>query len=159
MMPTQSHSSCRQCGYEGANFYASNKSRCKECVKVGVRANRQANIDHYRIYDRKRAQAPHRVKARKEYSVTDVGRHATRRAKAAYIERNPVKRKANSAVRNALRDGKISRPNECSHCLKECVPHGHHEDYGRPLDVIWLCDECHAQLHAFYVTVGRSIPF
>ena len=47
----------------------------------------------------------------------------------------------------ALKEGVIKRPNGCSRCGKLCIPHGHHEDYERPLHIIWLCHKCHRQRH------------
>jgi hypothetical protein len=62
----------------------------------------------------------------------------------------PYKRKnrpeavaATNAVGNAIRSGKLTRPNHCSKCGLICKPHGHHEDYKKPLEVIWLCNICH----------------
>jgi len=44
---------------------------------------------------------------------------------------------------HAIEYGKIIRPEHCQHCGKECRPEGHHEDYNKPFDVIWLCRTCH----------------
>jgi hypothetical protein len=41
----------------------------------------------------------------------------------------------------------IIRPEKCEKCLKICKPHGHHEDYNKPLDVLWLCNICHNHVH------------
>jgi hypothetical protein len=37
-------------------------------------------------------------------------------------------------------------PQPCVHCGARRA-HAHHEDYSRPLDVIWLCARCHAAHH------------
>ena len=46
----------------------------------------------------------------------------------------------------------VSVPTRCSGCGKDDIPadlmHGHHTDYRRPLDVVWLCCRCHRQEHA-----------
>lgn len=40
------------------------------------------------------------------------------------------------------------RPSNCSKCGKPHPKvHGHHSDYSKPLDVIWLCPSCHMKLH------------
>jgi hypothetical protein len=58
----------------------------------------------------------------------------------------------NSAVTTALRSGKLKRPDICTRCklppFEGCVIQGHHSDYSKPLDVIWLCSECHGREHA-----------
>lgn len=55
------------------------------------------------------------------------------------------KMRARLAANNALRDGKIDRM-PCA----SCGLYGeemHHEDYAKPLDVIWYCRKCHTRLH------------
>jgi len=153
--------SCIACGeilplqkfYKHPQMADGRLNKCKECVKQYQRTR-----PYSKEYERFRNQLPHRVAARKLYSKSDKGKAAAARANAAYRERSNVKRKARDSVRNAIRDGRLDRPTECSHCFRECTPHGHHEDYNKPLDVVWLCAECHRNLHAFYETVGHVIP-
>lgn len=57
-------------------------------------------------------------------------------------------RAAHSLLAYALRKGEIERPDTCSECGKACTPDGHHEDYTKPLDVVWLCRTCHRKRHA-----------
>jgi len=120
---------------------------CKECVRAKVRANRAKNLDYYLEFDRKRANNPDRVQARKDYQQTERGQRKAGAAKRAYAERNPTIRQAHNAVNNALRDGKIVRPSCCETCQQEAVLHGHHCDYNKLLDVMWLCDPCHKAWH------------
>lgn len=68
--------------------------------------------------------------------------------KKAYIERNPEKRKAHIAVGNAVRDGKLVKPDSCPKCGRESRIIGHHSDYSKPLEVEWMCNKCHHSLHA-----------
>ena len=60
-----------------------------------------------------------------------------------------MKEKAHNKVGNAIRDGRLIRPNHCEICGVECVPHGHHESYEEEhwLDVQWLCVNCHIDSH------------
>lgn len=60
---------------------------------------------------------------------------------------NLVKARAQSNLKNHIRRGSIVRPDKCEVCMKECKPHGHHEDYTKPLDVQWLCKICHNHKH------------
>jgi hypothetical protein len=64
-----------------------------------------------------------------------------------YWSKYPEKYKATRAVNNAIAQGKMNRPSKCSKCLIECKPEGHHTDYSKPLEVIWLCLKCHNQEH------------
>lgn len=51
-------------------------------------------------------------------------------------------------VQRAVRDGQIIKPDTCSDCgMNHKSLHGHHDDYAKPLDVIWLCPSCHIKLH------------
>ena len=143
---------CRQCNQDVrvADYYrhpfTSDKllAVCKACHRANVRANRKANSDHYREYDRVRAMQPDRVAARSAYQQTPEGKAATSRAKNNYLRRNPVKRKAVNAVNNALRDGRLERQ-PCETC--GAIAQAHHDDYSKPLDVRWLCTKHHAEWH------------
>lgn len=136
---------CKQCGETkpGDDYYSG--FVCKECHKANVRAHRRENAEHYRQYDRKRANDPKRVKARKEYAKTKEGAAARARAAARWVERNPQKRRAQIMVGNAIRDGKLFRE-PCENCGAEPT-HAHHDDYAKPLNVRWLCPPCHSQWH------------
>lgn len=139
---------CKACGtdhLEESAFYASNKSRRKECVKASVIANRLEKIEYYRSYDRLRASQPHRVKARLAYAETDAYRESHNNATLKYIEAQPKRRAAQVAVGNALRDGRLQRL-PCLVCGEKAE--AHHSDYDRPLDVVWLCQAHHKQAHA-----------
>lgn len=79
------------------------------------------------------------------------------RARAAAIEaaaghpywRNHGRRfEAHDIYRQALRRGEIVAPATCSRCGAEGRIHGHHEDYAKPLEVVWLCGSCHGARHA-----------
>lgn len=133
---------CKQCGVtaETARFYASNKSTCAECIKVGVRANRRAKLEYYLEYDRKRAFRPDRVAARKAYQAR-TGYHT-----------GPVdaaKRAAHVMLGNALARKRIIKPTLCEACGRPERLDGHHYDYTKPLEVVWLCKPCHGQVHRY----------
>lgn len=63
----------------------------------------------------------------------------------AYREANPKKYVAQSAVGNALHRGDLVKQ-PCEVCGKSEV-HGHHPDYDKPLEVMWLCPEHHSEWH------------
>lgn len=46
----------------------------------------------------------------------------------------------------ALVEGELVRPKTCSRCKRQ-HPVGHHPDYRKPKQVIWLCYKCHAAEH------------
>lgn len=68
--------------------------------------------------------------------------------------RDPKKVKARLMVRWAIEGGRMKRPANCDDCGKMCKPHGHHEDYNKPLEVNWLCVKCHGLRHRIQLKVG-----
>ena len=120
---------------------------CKECIRSRVRANRAKNAGYYKQFDRDRANLPHRGQARKEYAQTEQGKEVALNNNRAWRSRNPASYQAHSMVNNAVRDGKLVKPSECEICNDETALHGHHCDYNKPLDVMWLCDPCHKAWH------------
>jgi len=62
-------------------------------------------------------------------------------------ERYPEKNASRKMVSGAITLGILIRPTTCSRCLKECKPEGHHPDYSKPLEVVWLCRKCHNKEH------------
>jgi hypothetical protein len=69
------------------------------------------------------------------------------------MARNPVAAPAWLAVRAALKSGALVRATRCEDCggtnknPKRALC-GHHEDYAKPLDVVWLCQPCHSLRHS-----------
>lgn len=121
--------------------------KCKECTKSDVNKNRADKIDYYREFDRSRGMLEHRVAARAKYQKTEAGKAAVLRAHRAQRVRAPHKFAARAALGNAVRDGRVIRPEGCWRCGTECVPHGHHADYNNALGVTWLCSPCHTEAH------------
>lgn len=62
-----------------------------------------------------------------------------------YEKKYPDKYKAQYTLRNAVARGVIKRGN-CIKCGKVNAQ-GHHPDYKKPLEVIWLCPIHHTELH------------
>jgi len=116
-------------------------NKCKVCTRSAVRENRAAKLEYYRIYDRRRAMRPDRVAARAEYA---------QRNPRPRPEPDAEKRAARVALGNTLRDGRVVRPEHCEMCATACAPHGHHDDYSKPLDVLWVCTTCHAAIHKYW---------
>ena len=130
-------------------------NKCKECNKKDVRENREKNIDYYREYDKERANNPNRVAARIEYQKTPNGKKAFIRAKNKWLQLNVIKRSAQILVGNAIKAKKLIKPKECSNCGKTNTKiHGHHCDYAKPLDVMWLCPKCHSEWHKYNKSIN-----
>jgi hypothetical protein len=65
--------------------------------------------------------------------------------KKIQMDRYPKKVKARALLHRAVKSGEIFR-GPCVVCGADNA-HGHHEDYTRPLDVMWLCRKHHTELH------------
>ena len=140
---------CKHCNTEKTDddFYDSNPNKCKECIKSAVRLHREKNIDRIREYDKQRGNKPHRVEARREYIATEAGKQAKKRATDAYNKRYPMKYAAHVITGNAVRDGSLFKASNCSVCNSTEKIEGHHDDYTKPLEVRWLCEQCHKEWH------------
>jgi hypothetical protein len=61
--------------------------------------------------------------------------------------KNPEKGKARRTARAAVLRGDLTRQVKCQKCGGSSKRiEGHHYDYSRPLDLIWLCHKCHSNV-------------
>lgn len=109
--------------------------KCKKCTKNDATSHRWNNIEKIRKYDRGRGKLPHRIMLNVENTKL-------------WRKKFPKKYAAYGLLSNALRKGKVKKPNQCTKCKKENARlEAHHDDYNKPLDVVWLCVPCHRHLH------------
>lgn len=132
-------------------------NKCKQCARNDSNANRYENIERVRAYDRNRPNKNDRAKKNHEYHKTEKGKSVRFLATRNYRNANPARYKANTAVSNAVRDGRLIRPNHCDKCGTSCKPSGHHDDYSKPLNVRWLCLSCHKEFHLFIRELYRNL--
>jgi len=69
---------------------------------------------------------------------------------------DPHKLNSRSALQYAVTTRRVIKRNSCEICHNGPT-HGHHEDYSKPLEVIWLCQNCHKSLHQQYKSQGILI--
>jgi hypothetical protein len=76
-------------------------------------------------------------------------RIVNRVAVKAWELRNPEAVSAKKQLKRALRAGKIEKAPHCQAygCRRRRVQ-AHHHDYGRPLEVLWVCATHHRRGHA-----------
>ena len=118
--------------YKHSQMADGHLNKCKSCTKIEATKHREKNIERIREYDRKRGRLAHRVALH------------TRVSKAWRAE-DKRRQKAHNAVRQAILNGRLSS-SPCERCGEE-KSLAHHEDYDKPLDVMWLCQPCHKQRH------------
>lgn len=123
-----------------AEYYPGRRT-CKSCICAKVRARARTN-PAVQQYDRERAKTPAR-------------RAHLRAVTVKWRAENPLAYKAQTAVGNAVRDGRLFKE-PCALCGTGQV-HAHHRDYSKPLEVVWLCAKCHHRLHAAFPELeGKS---
>ena len=57
------------------------------------------------------------------------------------------KYRARQTTAEAIRKGILVRPHQCQRCGCSGPVQAHHHDYAKPLDVEWLCFDCHNMVH------------
>lgn len=107
-------------------------NKCKICAKKDSNNHRSNNLEKIRAYDRERGKNKERKLAR-----TIVNK--------AWRNEDLRRSKAHNAVRNAIISGKLIKKH-CERCGNQ-KSLAHHEDYDKPLEVMWLCQPCHKQRH------------
>ncbi len=156
---------CKQCNRERARRWESTV-RGMQAVKAARERARQkpdyveknrASVVKYQKTERGREVL--RL-ARARYNATEKGKatalaftrayRKTPGGKAAYArgdrKRDQAKVRARKAVYQEIKMGRMVR-GDCTGCGAPKA-HAHHEDYSRPLAVVWMCRRCHDQHHA-----------
>ncbi len=85
----------------------------------------------------------------RQYRKTAHGRKVNWKANKKWRNKNREKIRATDTLRYAIMKGTVKKPNACSICKskEKMLLHGHHPDYSKPLEVIWVCHKCHRKLH------------
>lgn len=143
-------------------------SLCKECTRSAVHKYRASDkgkakeaeyfsSDKFKETQRRFLKSDKGKACRKRYTGsekylellrTEPYREMNRRGQERYraTEAGQIKNKARTKVRLALRSGKLERL-PCDVCGSTDKVESHHQDYSKPLEVLWLCKEHHAQAH------------
>tara|TARA_R110000868_G_scaffold364743_1_gene627616 strand:+ start:520 stop:1044 length:525 start_codon:yes stop_codon:yes gene_type:complete len=117
---------------------------CRECGKKTNQKYRKENFIAIQAY-RNRTKEYHN-KQNREYRKTEKYRQIIATSYRKHKEAYQPKQIARRAVYSAIRAGRLKRL-PCSVCGNP-KSQGHHEDYSKPLDVVWLCVKHHKELHS-----------
>ena len=111
-------------------------NKCRECAKKDSDDNfkRKQEDPHWQIKERERQR-------KKQANRRDMGLAKKYQRKNDYIK---TKEKYGEYL-SAIKNGKLT-PQPCAVCGKDKTQ-GHHEDYSKPLDVVWLCIRHHQDRH------------
>lgn len=150
---------CKKCGLKkpSSDFYShsTNKDRlfgsCKQCcVEISKERVNKIREKRKKILITEGASYKKPENNRKKYyrEWAEKNRKHVSEYKKKYSENRKIEEDARNKFRSAVFHGKIKRPIKCSKCDSEKgVIHGHHADYLKPYDVIWLCKSCHQKEH------------
>lgn len=111
-------------------YYEKNKEKLYEKTKKWALENK----DRIKEYNKK--------STRKRVDSGKINNHRTK-----LKENNPEKLIAKDAANNAVKRGSLKRKLNCEICNKDGLIHKHHDDYSKPLEVRWLCPQCHKDVH------------
>ena len=117
-------------------------NKCKECTKLDSKTthNRKRKDPCWVVSELKR----HREKSAK-YRAAGLASKPTKETREKWYFFNAHKKRAHTIVRRAIQSGKMHRQ-PCIVCGNAEVE-AHHEDYSKPLDVMWLCRKHHGEHH------------
>jgi hypothetical protein len=108
-------------------------NKCKECTRA----------DSKKTYEKIQSTPELAIRERKRQRIKENRRRLEGKTKK-YIYKKQ-KRPAQIVFNAAVKSGKVLKK-PCEICGKE-KSQGHHEDYSKPLDVVWLCVRHHNDRH------------
>ena len=145
-------------------YYFANRQKILEYAKMH-RADKRAYDAKYSIDNKDKIREKgikyrmtHEEQLRKrksKYSKTARGKITKSKGNKKYLSRFPEKQVARRKLHKAIKLGKIER-RPCEIC-KNIKSHGHHNDYSKPLSVIWLCHKHHMTLHKELKEINKSL--
>ena len=109
-------------------------NKCKECTKKDSDEN----------FKKKMLDPKWAIKERERQRKKEEQRRNDGLVKK-YEKKKYIKPIANTILGNANRSGSVKRM-PCEICGSK-KSEGHHEDYSKPLDVVWLCSRHHCDRH------------
>lgn len=125
------------------NLKCGRGSYCKPCCVKIDKEYGDRNREKIRAYNRRSDVVARHYIQNKEKRKLNPKKH--REYIAAYYIRNKEKVRVRNKFRHLVYTGKIKRK-PCEVCGDISVQ-GHHPDYNKPLEVIWLCIKHHAEKH------------
>lgn len=164
---------CRECAREYArNYYKKNKEASSLKRKEYYKNNKDNELEKQKKYYqenketiRLKANAKQKTPQEREKANARSRKWAKENRERHYLnskrsrERNPERHKAHQYVNWALRLEVLKKPENCSKCERRIKVEGHHTDYSKPLEVVWLCRTCHLKEHGKLLDVDPRIEY
>ncbi len=133
--------------------FVGQKRQCSQCSELIIITEQMAKRSRYicRSCDSRNAGEWAKRNREKKRAANNAyhSRISGKRAEstAAWLAKHPEKRKAHQAVQTALRNGSLTKK-PCEVCGSTVRIHAHHDNYNKPLAVVWLCHTHHMERHA-----------
>lgn len=131
----------------GSMVLMRDKQRCQQCKKIT--SNVIINSTRYLKDGTKRHSYmcnPCNAKRIKEYYHKNKER--VREIIYKSTSKHYAKQKARLTLNYHVNAGNITKPLNCERCATNKTRiEGHHDDYSKPLEVMWLCTRCHGDRH------------
>lgn len=122
---------------------------CKLCGEPFSRDPRASLCEPCRIKSRRKTYRTRDIKRDRQLREKRDPKFLAKRVRIfnryASKPENQAKIKARSKIKHLVRTGQVKRL-PCERCGAPNT-HAHHDDYGKPLDVRWLCPPCHTAEH------------
>lgn len=131
------------CKAQKQKHYKNNKETVLKKNKIWYEENRENVLEKQKEYAKKRY-------LEKKEQITERNNVWRKNNPHKFLEiqnRYPEKRSARRSISYAIARGLMTKPSTCTRCSLEGYIEGHHPDYQKPLEVIWLCRECHNKEH------------
>lgn len=148
---------CRQCYLEYHREYRKkNAEKLRKAQYERWVNNKQTKLTQQKAWrernheERLEVERQYRAKAdRSEYhrEYASKNRERIRENQKRYREKHKLKTLAQAKLHYHKSVGNIEIPNCCDMCEKKVPLEAHHYDYSKPLDVTWLCMQCHKKVH------------
>jgi len=123
--------------------------KCRQCKKKFDIKNLIKSCVSY--YKRKKylyfSCNPCNTKRVKIYRKTISGNEKIKKIASKQYLKYKLKQSARMKFNRFLAKNPSIKPVRCEKCLKNKKLDAHHENYLKPLEVIWLCRLCHIHLH------------
>jgi hypothetical protein len=143
--------------------YQRNREKILQRAKQYASTHKEHIAEYQKEYEEKnREELNAYVRKWHKTKQTEESKEKQREARRQWMKRNKEKKirqnrlyrlrheeryVAHFLLNDALSRGYLIKPKTCSKCGAGGRIHGHHADYLKPLEVVWLCHSCHLKAH------------
>ena len=123
--------------YRDARAKSGRRPECRTCRREYMRANADKTYEAMKKWYGKNPEY------QREWAKSPKAKEIIRQSRMRTYEKFKDKERARWMVKNAIRSGHLTKL-PCQFC-GETKSEAHHDDYAKPLDVIWVCRRCHIE--------------